>query len=85
MKYYVAAWMEGEFGREGIHVYVWLCPFTVHLKNITTLFVNWLYPIQNTVRRSDQSILKQINPEYSPEELMLKLKLPILWPPDVKH
>ena len=29
---YVAAWMEGEFGGERIHVYVWLSPFTVHLK-----------------------------------------------------
>ena len=28
-----------------------------------------------TARRSDQSILKEINPEYSLEELMLKLKL----------
>ena len=28
-----------------------------------------------TARRSNQSILKQINPEYSLEELMLKLKL----------
>ena len=28
-----------------------------------------------TVRRSDQSILKEINPEYSLEVLMLKLKL----------
>ena len=28
-----------------------------------------------TVRRSNQSILKKINPEYSLEELMLKLKL----------
>ena len=28
-----------------------------------------------TVRRSNQSILKEINPEYSLEELMLKLKL----------
>ena len=28
-----------------------------------------------TVRRSDQSILKEINPEYSLEGLMLKLKL----------
>ena len=27
-------------------------------------------------RRSNQSILKEINPEYSLEELMLKLKLP---------
>ena len=28
-----------------------------------------------TARRSNQSILKEINPEYSVEELMLKLKL----------
>ena len=28
-----------------------------------------------TARRSNQSILKEINPEYSPEGLMLKLKL----------
>ena len=35
-----------------------------------------------TVRRSNQSILKEINPEYSLKGLMLKLKLPILWPPD---
>ena len=28
-----------------------------------------------TARRSSQSILKEINPEYSLEELMLKLKL----------
>ena len=34
-------------------------------------------------RRSNQSILKEISPEYSLEGLMLKLKL-ILWPPDVK-
>ena len=24
---YVAAWMDGEFGGEWIHVYVWLSPF----------------------------------------------------------
>ena len=34
-----------------------------------------------TARRSSQSILKEISPEYSLEGLMLKLKL---WPPDVK-
>ena len=28
-----------------------------------------------TARRSNQSILKELNPEYSLEELMLKLKL----------
>jgi len=36
-----------------------------------------------TARRSNQSILKEINPECSLEGLMLKLKLfEILWPPD---
>ena len=34
--------------------------------------------------RSKQSILKEINPEYSLEGLMLKLEAPILWPPDAK-
>ena len=32
-----------------------------------------------TARRSNQSFLKEISPEYSLEGLMLKLKL---WPPD---
>ena len=39
-----------------------------------------------TARRSNQSILKEVSPEYSLEGLMLKLKLhPILWPPDTKN
>ena len=38
-----------------------------------------------TARRSNQFILKEICPECSLEGLMLKLKLPILWPPDVKN
>ena len=29
---YVAAWMGEEFGREWIHLCVWLNPFSVHLK-----------------------------------------------------
>ena len=37
-----------------------------------------------TARRSNQSILKEISPGYSLEGLMLKLKLPIIWPPDEK-
>ena len=37
-----------------------------------------------TKRRSKQSILKEISPEYSLEGLMLKLKLQ-LWPPDAKN
>ena len=35
-------------------------------------------------RRSNRSILKDISPECSWEGLMLKLKTPILWPPDEK-
>ena len=38
-----------------------------------------------TARRSNQSILKVISPEHSLEGLMLKLKLPILWTPDLKN
>ena len=38
-----------------------------------------------TARRSNQSILKEISPEYSLEGLLLKLKLPIIWPPDAKN
>ena len=41
-----------------------------------------------TARRFNQSILKEISPEYSLEGLMLKLKLQyfgLLWPPDAKN
>jgi len=38
-----------------------------------------------TAGRSNQSILREISPENSLEGLMLKLKLPILWPPDAKN
>ena len=37
-----------------------------------------------TVRRSNQSILMEINSEYSLKGPILKLEAPILWPPDVK-
>ena len=35
-----------------------------------------------TAKRSNQSILKEINPEYSLEGLMLKLKFQYFWPPE---
>ena len=38
-----------------------------------------------TPRSSNQSILKEISPEYSLQGVMLKQKLPIPWPPDVKN
>ena len=37
-----------------------------------------------TARRANQSILKEINPEYSLEGLMFEAEAPILWPPDAK-
>ena len=37
-----------------------------------------------TTRRSNQSILKEINPEYSLEGLMAETEAAILWPPDSK-
>ena len=37
-----------------------------------------------TARRSNQSILKEISTGCSLKGLMLKLKLPLLWPPDAK-
>ena len=40
--------------------------------------------LEKTARRSNQSVLKEINSEYSLEGLMLKLKLPIVWPLDLK-
>ena len=38
-----------------------------------------------TARRSNHPILKEISPEYSLEELMLKLKLQYFGPPDAKN
>ena len=37
-----------------------------------------------TARRSNKSILKEISPRCSLEGLMLMLKIPIFWPPDVE-
>ena len=37
-----------------------------------------------TARGSNKLILKEINPEYSLEGLMLKQKLQYFWPPDAK-
>ena len=37
-----------------------------------------------TARRSNQSILKEINPEYSFGRTDVEAETPILWPPDAK-
>ena len=46
--------------------------------------VRRLWTVPWTVRRSNQSILQEMSPEYSLEGRTLKLKLPILWPSDVR-
>ena len=38
-----------------------------------------------TARRSSQSILKEISPEYSLEGLNAEAEISILWPPDAKN
>ena len=38
-----------------------------------------------TARRSDQSTLKEISPEYLLEGLDAEAETPILWPPDAKN
>ena len=43
------------------------------------LSVHW------TARRSNQSILKEISPDYSLEGLDAEVETPMLWPPDVKN
>ena len=49
------------------------------LNGVTTAFELWcwrrLLRVPWTTRRSNQSMLKEISPEYSLEGLMLKLKL----------
>ena len=47
----------------------------------------WRRPLRVpwTTRRSNQSILKEISPQYSLKGLMLKPETPILWPPDAKN
>ena len=37
-----------------------------------------------TARRSNQSVLKEINPEYSLEGLMAEAEAPVFWSPNAK-
>ena len=41
-----------------------------------------LFRVPWTARRSNQSLLKKINPEHSLERLMAEAAIPILWPPE---
>ena len=51
------------------------CELALHLAPFELWCWRRLLRVPWTAQRSDQSILKEINPEYSLERLMLKLKL----------
>ena len=61
-------------GKEYIYLYESLfCTAEINkIWKINYISIKMLY---RTARKSNKSILKEINPEYSLEELMLKLKL----------
>ena len=48
-------------------------------------FELWCWQVPWTARRSNQSVLKEISPEYSLAGLILKVKLQYFWPPDAKN
>ena len=74
------------YGFSSSHVQMWELDYKEGwvLKNwcFRTVMLKRLLRVPWPAKRSDQSILKEINPEYSLEGLMLKAESPILWPPD---
>ena len=76
------------YGFSSSHVWMWELDYKESWALNNLCF--WTVVLEKThespldCRRSNQSILKKINPEYSLEGLILKLKVPILWPPDMK-
>ena len=79
------------YGFSSSHVWMW--EFTIKKAKCQRIddFELWywrrLLRVPWTVRRSNQSILKEVSPEYSLEELMLKLKLQYLgtWCEELTH
>ena len=67
------------YGFSSSHVWMWELDFKESWGQITDAFELWcwrrLLRVPWTTRRSNQSILKDISPECSLEDLMLKLKL----------
>ena len=47
--------------------------------------LSFIYVSKEREQYENHSIIKEITPEYALEELMLKLKLLTLWPPDAKN
>ena len=61
------------YGFSSSHVWMWELDYKENWAPKNWCF--WLLRVPWTERRSNQSILKEINPEYSLEALILKLKL----------
>ena len=75
------------YGFSSSHILMWKLDYKESWAPKNWCF--WSVVLEKTLQspldcREIQSILKEINSGYSIEGLMLKLKLPILWPPDVK-
>ena len=60
------------YGFSSSHVWMWKLDYKEHQR--TDALELWCWRRPWTARRSNQSILKEISPEYSLEGLMLKLK-----------
>ena len=60
-------------GFSSVHVLMWELDYRESWVPKNWCF--WTVALEKTLRRSNQSILKEISPEYSLEGLMLKLKL----------
>ena len=68
------------YGFSSSHVWMWELNYEE-----SWVLKNWLLRVPWTARRSNQSILKQISPEYSGKgRTDAEAETPILWPPDVK-
>ena len=53
--------------------------------NFWTVVWRRLLRVPSTARRPNQSILKEISPEYSLEGLDVQAEASIIWPPDTKN
>ena len=75
------------YGFSSNHVWMWELDYKESWCQRIDAFELWcwrrLLRVHWPARRSNQSILREINPEYALEGLMLNWS-PILWPPDVK-
>ena len=62
------------YGFSSSHVWMWELDYKERIDAFELWCCRRLLPVPWTARRSNQSILKEISPEYSLEGLMLKLK-----------